>query len=177
MPSCAPTRSPTNVLGWSRSDIPLRSFGHAGGRRGRPATVTQKGSSESKQEAEDPHDEDPRRHRDDPDAPWPVRRGGWWLRKYENSLLIAFVGLFLGSMVGHALGGVSEYSSEQVAHAQPAVSASEFVRTRQFWFESFQNWRSEFLAVGSIVALTIVLRQRGSPESKPVHEPVDATGG
>jgi len=140
------------------------------------AFLIQKGSAESKQEDGDPHDEDPRLHRDDSDAPWPVRRGGWWLRVYENSLFIAFVVLFLGSMLGHALGGAAEYSSEQVAHGQPAVGVWEFVRTSQFWFESFQNWQSEFLAVASIVVLTIVLRQRGSPESKPVHEPVDATG-
>ncbi|HKY14965.1 MAG TPA: DUF6766 family protein [Microthrixaceae bacterium] len=140
------------------------------------AFLIQKGSSESKQEHDDPHDEDPRFHRDDPDAPWPVRRGGWWLGLYEHSLFIAFVILFLGSMLGHAVGGAAEYSSEQVAHGQPAVSVWGFVRTSQFWFESFQNWQSEFLAVASIVVLTIFLRQRGSPESKPVHESVDATG-
>ena len=89
---------------------------------------------------------------------------------------VAFVVLFLGSMVGHALGGVAAYNSEQVAHGGSAMSVFEFVRTGEFWFQSFQNWQSEFLAVFSIVVLTIFLRQRGSPESKPVHAPHEATG-
>jgi len=134
------------------------------------AFFVQRGSAESKREDQaDPADEDPRRHRDDPDAPWPVRRGGPWLRLYENSLLIAFVLLFLGSIAGHALGGAREYSEDQLTHGEQAVSTVEFITTSQFWFESFQNWQSEFLAVGSIVVLTIFLRQRSSPESKPVH--------
>ena len=80
----------------------------------------QKGSGESKQEHDDPRDEDPRDHRDDPDAPWPVRRGGAWLTVYENSLLIAFAVLFLGSFVGHAVAGAHEYSAEQHEHGAPA---------------------------------------------------------
>jgi hypothetical protein len=140
------------------------------------AFLVQKGSAESKPEGGGPSDEDPRLHRDEPDAPWPVRRGGVWLKLYENSLLIAFVILFAGSIAGHALGGAREYSSEQQAHGAHPVGAWEFVRTSEFWFQSFQNWQSEFLAVGSIVVLSIMLRQRGSPESKPVHAPVDETG-
>ena len=139
--------------------------------------LVQKGSSESKQESDDPHDEDPRAHRSDPHAPWPVRRGGLWLTLYQNSLLIAFCVLFLASLVGHALGGVREQNEELQAHGEPTVSTWNYVGSSQFWFESFQNWQSEFLAVGSIVVLTIVLRQKGSPESKPVHAPVDQTGG
>jgi hypothetical protein len=139
----------------------------------------QKGSAESK-DPEDPApeavDEDPREHRDDPDAPWPVRKGGLWLTLYENSLFAAFVVLFLLSMVGHALGGVAEFNSDQLAHGGHAISALEFVTTSEFWFQSFQNWQSEFLAVFAIVTLTIFLRQRGSTESKPVHAPHSETG-
>jgi hypothetical protein len=138
--------------------------------------LVQRGSAESKQEDADPRDEDPAQHRDDPDAPWPVRRGGLWLRLYENSLFVAFVVLFLGSIVGHAVAGAREFSEEQEAHWQGAVSALHYVTTSQFWFESFQNWQSEFLAVGSIVVLTIFLRQKGSAESKPVHAPNRETG-
>jgi hypothetical protein len=138
--------------------------------------LIQKGSAESKTPKRDDVDEDPRRHRGDPDAPWPVRRGGVWLTLYKNSLLIAFVVLFLGSMIGHALGGTAEYNADQVEHGEPRVSVVEFVRTSEFWFQSFQNWQSEFLAVGSIVVLTIFLRQQGSSESKPVHAPHDQTG-
>jgi hypothetical protein len=77
----------------------------------------------------------------------------------------------------HALGGAREYNAEQVAHGRQAVSTMEFVTTSTFWFQSFQNWQSEFVAVGSIVVFTIFLRQRGSPESKPVAAPHHDTGG
>jgi len=140
------------------------------------AFLLQKGSGESKQDHDDPRDEDPRHHRDDPDAPWPVRRGGAWLRIYENSLLIAFAVLFLGSFVGHLVSGAHEFSSEQHEHGQPGVSPWQFAKMAEFWFQSFQNWQSEFLAVGSIVVLTIFLRQKGSPESKPVAMPHWRTG-
>ena len=108
--------------------------------------------------------------------PWPVRRGGLWLALYENSLLIAFVVTFLASFVGHAVSGAHEYTAEQHEHGALGVGAWQFVRTSQFWFQSFQNWQSEFLAVGSIVVLSIFLRQRGSTESKPVHVPHATTG-
>ena len=141
------------------------------------AFLVQRGSSESKQERDDPRDEDPAKHRDDPDAPWPVRRGGWWLTLYSNSLLLAFTILFVGSFVGHAVAGAHEYSAEQ-ARARPARRRARGSSSawREFWFESFQNWQSEFLAVGAIVVLSIFLRQRGSAESKPVHLPHSSTG-
>jgi hypothetical protein len=138
--------------------------------------LLQRGSGESKQETDDPRDEDPRRHRDDPDAPWPVRRGGAWLYLYERSLLIAFGLLFGLSMVGHAIGGAHEYTSEQHEHGAAGLGAWQFIRTSEFWFQSFQNWQSEFLAVGTIVVLSVFLRQRGSAESKPVHAPHRETG-
>ena len=138
--------------------------------------LVQKGSGESKQEHDDPRDEDPRDHAADPGAPWPVRRGGLWLVLYENSLLIAFAVLFLGSFVGHAVAGAHEYTNEQHEHGAPGIGAWQFARTSEFWFQSFQNWQSEFLAVGSIVLLSVFLRQRGSAESKPVHAPHDRTG-
>ena len=72
--------------------------------------------------------------------------------------------------------GRAEYSAEQVAHGGPPVTSGEFVTTSAFWFESFQNWQSEFLAVGAIVVLSIFLRQKGSPESKPVAAPHEQTG-
>ena len=141
------------------------------------AWFVQRGSAESRPEEGEEADADPREHRDDPYAPWPVRRGGIWLTLYQNSLLIAFVILFLLSMLGHALGGAAEFSEEQEAHGEPAASVVDFVASSDFWFQSFQNWQSEFLAVGSIVVLTIFLRQKGSPESKPVHAPNWRTSG
>ena len=108
--------------------------------------------------------------------PGPVRAGGWRLTLYENSLGIAFALLFLLSMTLHALGGAREFSAEQVAHGGSPVRVGRFVTTSPFWFESFQNWQSEFVAVGTIVVLSIFLRQKGSPESKPVAAPHEQTG-
>jgi hypothetical protein len=137
----------------------------------------QRGSSESKDPDEkEPVDADPRQARELPDAPWPVRVGGPVLRLYEHSLASALLLLFLISFVLHAIGGAREYSQEQLAHGGRAVSTAEFLRTSEFWFQSFQNWQSEFLAVFSLVVLSIVLRQRGSPESKPVAAAYSETG-
>jgi hypothetical protein len=141
------------------------------------AYLFQRGSSESKPVDEAaPQDEDPRSARVTPDSPWPVRRGGWVLKVYENSLAGLFFLLFLLSLVFHALGGARAYSAEQLAHGEAAVSAWHYLATSQFWFESFQNWQSEFLAVATIVGASVYLRQRGSAESKPVAEPHKTTG-
>jgi hypothetical protein len=138
--------------------------------------LVQKGSSESKSPTGDPQlDADPRMQRDE-DSPEPVRKGGWRLTLYENSLGIVFALLFLLSMTLHALGGAREFSAEQVAHGEASVSTARFVTTSAFWFQSFQNWQSEFVAVGTIVVLSIFLRQKGSPESKPVAAPNEKTG-
>ncbi|MEY2471262.1 MAG: hypothetical protein QOK28_591 [Actinomycetota bacterium] len=140
--------------------------------------LRQKGSSESKPvDRADDVDEDPRDHQDDPDAPWPVRQGGLILAVYENSLSIAFIFLFLGSFLGHLLTGTRNFNNEELAHGGHAISTLQYLHSSQLWFESFQNWQSEFLAVASIVVFTIFLRQRGSSESKPVHAPhVETTG-
>jgi hypothetical protein len=141
-------------------------------------SLFQRGSAESKDpgKSEDV-DEDPRGHRNDPGAPWPVRRGGFVLMLYENSLFLAFALLFLISFVLHALGGAGEFSDEQIAHGESGVSLLQYFGTSQFWFESLQNRQSEFLAVGAIVVLSVFLRQRGSPESKPVAMPHSQTKG
>ena len=141
------------------------------------AWLVQRGSSESKPpEGDAALEADPRDHRDDPDAPWPVRRGGWVLRLYSHSLSIALLGLFGLAFLGHLITGAHAYSAEQVAHGEPAVSVLGYLFRAQFWFESFQNWQSEFLAVGTLVVLSVYLRQRGSSESKPVHAPHYKTG-
>jgi hypothetical protein len=140
------------------------------------AWLVQRGSSESKQLSDAPQDEDPRLSQDDPNAPGPVRRGGWVLKLYENSLALAFGILFLASLLGHAIGGARAYSAEELEHGGTAVSTWEYLGTAQFWFESMQNWQSEFLAVAAIVGFTVYLRQRGSAESKPVAAPHAETG-
>jgi hypothetical protein len=138
----------------------------------------QRGSSESKDpDKTEPVDRDPRQSANDEGAPGPVRRGGWTLTLYENSLSLVFVLLFVISVGAHAMGGASAYSEEQLAHGGSAVSVLDYVQTSRFWFESFQNWQSEFLALLAMVVLSIFLRQRGSPESKPVDAPHGETGG
>jgi hypothetical protein len=95
---------------------------------------------------------------------------------YEHSLSIALFALFLVSFVLHALGGHAEFNQQQAEHGASAVSLWSFVTSSQFWFQSMQNWQSEFLAVAALTVLGIVLRQRGSPESKPVAAPHAQTG-
>jgi hypothetical protein len=137
----------------------------------------QKGSSESKPVGrEAPQDQDPRDAAVKPGTPWPVRRGGWVLKLYEHSLSLMFILLFLVSFALHAIGGGSEYNEEQQSHGQPAVSVLGYLATSRFWFESFQNWQSEFLAVAVLVGASVYLREKGSPESKPVAEPRYETG-
>jgi len=136
----------------------------------------QKGSPESKKlEGDEPVDEDPR-DTDRDDAPWLVSTGGVKTWVYERSLSIVLFALFFLSFALHAAGGAREYSSEQVAHGGAEVSTLAYLKTSRFWFESFQNWQSEFLAVGALVVLSIYLRQRGSPESKPVAAAHAETG-
>jgi uncharacterized protein DUF6766 len=140
--------------------------------------LRQKGSAESKKlDGEEPVDADPRTSRGDPNAPWPVRRGGWVLTLYENSLAIALFLLFVLSLGLHAVEGAREYSQEQVEHGGQEITVVEYLGTSRFWFESFQNWQSEFLSIGMLAVLSIFLRQRGSPESKPVASPHGETGG
>jgi hypothetical protein len=140
------------------------------------AWLIQKGSPESKNPDGEESDADPRAERDNPDAPGPVRRGGLALTLYEHSLSTALFALFLLSFLLHALGGHAEYNQQQLEHGQAAVSLWGFVTSSEFWFQSMQNWQSEFLAVGALAVLGIFLRQRGSPESKPVAAPHAQTG-
>ncbi|HKI06375.1 MAG TPA: DUF6766 family protein [Thermoanaerobaculia bacterium] len=141
------------------------------------AFLVQKGSSESKKPDEPNEvDRDPRLSRDKKDAPWPVRRGGVILRLYENSLSLTFLLLFLLTFYLHAVHGMGNYNEEQALHGQPGVSLAGYLSSARFWFESFQNWQSEFLSIWAMVVFSIYLRQRGSPESKPVDSPHSETG-
>ena len=141
------------------------------------AFLYQRGSSESKRiEEPEPVDQDPREARNDPQAPWPVRRGGLPLAVYKHSLSAALLLLFALSFALHAVGGAREYSAEQQQHGGTPVSALAYIATSRFWFESFQNWQSEFFSVGVLVLLSIWLREQGSPQSKPVAASADDTG-
>lgn len=136
-------------------------------------SLRQKGSSESKSitEKEDV-DREPVAH---PKAPWPVKKGGIWLKIYKHSLSLAFAILFLTSFILHFYGSLKDFNDEQMMKSKPSVTAMQYISESRFWFESFQNWQSEFLAVASLVLLSVWLREKGSPESKPVDMPHDET--
>jgi hypothetical protein len=130
--------------------------------------LRQRGSSESKpMSGSQEVDRDPRRTKKTR-VPRPVQQGGWVLRLYENSLILVFALLFLGSLFMHAVEGTRTYNQDQREHHGATVSVAGYAHTSRFWFESFQNWQSEFLATGCLVLFSVYLRQRGSPESKPV---------
>jgi len=136
--------------------------------------LRQAGSAESKKlDQKEDVDREPSVHRD---APWAVRKGGWILRLYSNSLSICFSILFFLSWGLHLYGSWKNHNVEQVIRHLPQDTVGAYLAEPEFWFETFQNWQSEFLSVASIVFLTIYLRQRGSPESKPVDAPDSQTG-
>ncbi|MFC7482577.1 DUF6766 family protein [Luedemannella flava] len=96
---------------------------------------------------------------------------------YRNSLSIVLFAFFALAFVAHLLTGTASYNEEQALESgAPPITALRFLVTPDFWFQSMQNWQSEFLAVGCLVVLSIVLRQHGSPESKPVTAPHRQTG-
>lgn len=141
--------------------------------------LRQKGSSESKKlkgEEGAGDEEVDREPVAKPGAPWPVRKGGLWLALYKNSLSLAFALLFIISFWLHFSGSLTDYNEAQTLKGKATNTAGEYLGNTHFWFESFQNWQSEFLAVAAIVLLSVWLRQKGSPESKPVDAPVSETG-
>lgn len=136
--------------------------------------LRQRGSAESKSLSEKEEvDRDPVLSED---APLPVKKGGIWLRLYSSSLSIAFFLLFFVSWSLHLYGSFKDHNAERLLEGKAADDLSTFLAEPDFWFETFQNWQSEFLSVLAIVVLTIFLRQKGSPESKPVDAPHMQTG-
>jgi hypothetical protein len=143
--------------------------------------LRQKGSPDSKRldgGGEEEVDADPAAAaRDAPDAPWPLRAGSPTLRwLYANSLGLVLGALFAGSFVLHWVHSARHVAEEAVIHGWAAPGLLEHLGSARLWFESFQNWQSEFLSTFALVVLGIYLRQRGSPESKPVAAPHDRTG-
>jgi hypothetical protein len=111
-----------------------------------------------------------------PESPLWARTGGIRTAIYSNSLLIAMGAIFVASWFAQSVTGWTEFNDQQQAHGDPTTSWLGYVGSSDFWEATFQNWQSEFLAVGSFVVLAVFLRQRGSPESKPVGAPHEATG-
>jgi len=141
--------------------------------------LVQKGSNESKrfEHAGRETDREQRVGSHAPEnAPRAARRGAGLRRSvYENSLVLAMTGIFLLSWGGQSLNNWRAANEERNEHGEAALSWSEYVRNADFWQRSLENWQSEFLAVGTMAVFTIYLRQRGSPESKPVGAPHDDT--
>ena len=135
-------------------------------------SLRQRGSAESR--PLDPADEEERI--DEGPTPWPLRAGGLWKTVYAHSLSIAFLALFAIAFVLHGWGSWLHENEERARQGLAWVPWTEHLVDSQFWFESMQNWQSEFLAVLSIVVLSIFLRQDKSPESKPLRAPHGQTG-
>ena len=109
-------------------------------------------------------------------VPWPVRAGGVWKVLYGHSLATAFFLLFAVSFLLHAEGSWRRELIERIGRHEPTIGFLAYLQSAPFWFESFQNWQSEFLAVLSLVVLSIWLRQKDSPQSKPLSAPHSQTG-
>jgi hypothetical protein len=134
--------------------------------------LRQRGSAESR-----PLDPAEEHEQIDPGPkPWPLRVGGVWRALYARSLSIALFALFAAAFVGHALGSWSHENALRSMQGESPVAFPSFMVDAQFWFESLQNWQSEFLAVLALVVLSIFLRQDKSPESKPLEAPHAQTG-
>jgi hypothetical protein len=137
--------------------------------------LKQKGSSESKK-FDEPEEVDAEPDRSKKDAPWPVHRGGWILSLYKNSLTIVLALLFAVSFVLHFYGSLKDENEQLLMKGKPAETAADYLGDSRFWFESFQNWQSEFLSIFAIIVLSIYLRQKGSSQSKPVDASHGETG-
>jgi hypothetical protein len=141
--------------------------------------LLQRGSPESKEldKAGRESDEDQKvgEHAPD-DAPRWAKLGGLRRTLYENSLLLVMGTIWIGTWFAQSVTGLTQYNSERIDHHMDAVSWSTYLGRADFWEKTLQNWQSEFLAVGSMAILAVYLRQRGSPESKPVGAPHTSTG-
>jgi hypothetical protein len=142
--------------------------------------LLQKGSPESKEldraGTESDADQKIGRHANARSPHW-AAAGGLRTAIFSNSLIIVMALVFFGSWFAQSVTGWTDFNESQRFHGEPGLSWLGYVGSATFWEETLQNWQSEFLAVGSFAVLTIFLRQRGSPESKPVGAPSgDATG-
>jgi hypothetical protein len=111
-----------------------------------------------------------------PESPLWARLGGWRTSLYSHSLGVVMTLFFLGSWGAQFVAGRAAYNSDQLGDLQDPLGWGQYLVAPDFWNRTLQNWQSEFLAVASMVVLSIYLRERGSPESKPVGEPHDSTG-
>ena len=141
--------------------------------------LVQRGSPESKELDKIGRESDEQQrvgeHAEEDSPKW-AKAGGWRTRVYENSLLLLMGSLMLATWVGQLVTGRVEYNSEQLDHHEASLTLWQYAGSSDFWNRTLQNEQSEFLAVASMAVFAIWLRQRGSPESKPVGAPHTATG-
>jgi hypothetical protein len=141
--------------------------------------LVQKGSPESKEVDQTGLESDQDQlvgEHTNPESPAWAKASGWRRALFSNSLGMTMGLIFILSWLAQSVAGASSYSEEQIKNFQQPVTWMEYVLSPEFWNRTLQNWQSEFLAVGSMVVLSIYLRQRGSPESKPVGAAHDDTG-
>jgi hypothetical protein len=112
----------------------------------------------------------------DADSPAWARTGGLRTTVFSNSLLLVMTGIWMLTWIAQSVTGRIAYNATQFDHREAALSWLQYVGSSDFWDRTLQNWQSEFLAVGSMAVLSVYLRQRGSPESKPVGAAHTATG-
>ena len=140
--------------------------------------LVQRGSNESKQvqAAGLESDEEQRvgEYAESRSPRW-AKAGGWRTALYSNSLVIAMTVIFFAAWGTQSVTGWNEFNGIQREHGEPTVTWTGYLARPDFWENTFQNWQSEFLAVGAMAVFSIYLRQRGSPESKPVGAPHDET--
>jgi|SRR5215212_527338 len=141
--------------------------------------LLQRGSPESKEPGKEGRESEKEqklgKHADASSPPW-ARVGGLRTLVFSNSLLILMATIWVLSWLGQSIAGVAEFNQQQSAHGEGAISWTEYLTRADFWERTLQNWQSEFLAVGSMAIFAVYLRQRGSPESKPVGASHAATG-
>ena len=141
--------------------------------------LVQRGSSESKKPGEEGPESDKEqkvgRHADEDSPAW-ARIGGWRTAVYGRSLGLLMGALFLLTWAASSIAGWAAYNGDQLGNREDPVSYLGYLGAADFWNRSFQNWQSEMLAVGSMAVFAVYLRQRGSPESKPVGAPHAVTG-
>jgi hypothetical protein len=141
--------------------------------------LVQRGSPESKELGKEGRESDEDQLVGDHakrDSPRWATVGGLRRRLYENSLLIVMGAIWIATWFAQSVSGWNEYNSEQLDHHEATISWLGYLGSADFWERTLQNWQSEFLAVGSMAILAVYLRQRGSPESKPVGAAHETTG-
>ncbi|TCU54648.1 hypothetical protein EDF58_10879 [Novosphingobium sp. PhB57] len=140
------------------------------------AFLIQRGSAESKDPDAPPRDDDLDQNAQEHSVPSILRKGPLWRAIYARSLGLALILLFVASFTMHWINSAHASAQEALEHGETPKAVFAYLGDAQLWFESFQNWQSEFLSTAVLVVLSIFLRQRESPESKPVAAPNSQTG-